>query len=211
VRIGTWNLAGRWDERHHELIKSMDCDVLLLTEVSERLDLEGMHGHATESLMAPRRRWSAVCSRAPIKPLDEPHGATALVETGGLRFASSILPWRSCGSRPPWAGINTAAKTTEAVKRIVIARPDVWGGDWNHAMSGPEYAGTKAGRATIVGAVESLALQVPTGEQPHRIEGLLSIDHVAVPRTWCVRAERFVAEVAGYRISDHDAYVVERN
>lgn len=32
MRIGTWNLAGRWDARHLALIEAMDCDVLLLTE-----------------------------------------------------------------------------------------------------------------------------------------------------------------------------------
>ncbi|WP_267128537.1 MULTISPECIES: hypothetical protein [unclassified Nocardioides] len=39
MRIGTWNLAGRWDARHLALLEAMDCDVLLLTEVSERVRL----------------------------------------------------------------------------------------------------------------------------------------------------------------------------
>lgn len=40
MRIGTWNLAGRWDARHRTLLETMDCDALLLTEVSERLKLQ---------------------------------------------------------------------------------------------------------------------------------------------------------------------------
>ncbi len=42
MRIGTWNLAERWDARHLALIVRMDCDVLLLTEVSERVELPGL-------------------------------------------------------------------------------------------------------------------------------------------------------------------------
>ena len=37
VRIGTWNLAGRWSDEHRTLILTADCDVWLLTEVSERI------------------------------------------------------------------------------------------------------------------------------------------------------------------------------
>lgn len=39
LRIRTWNLAGRGDARHSDLIETTDCDVLLLTEVSERVEL----------------------------------------------------------------------------------------------------------------------------------------------------------------------------
>jgi hypothetical protein len=41
MRIGTWNLAGRWDARRRELIERLDVDVWLFTEVSERSDLPG--------------------------------------------------------------------------------------------------------------------------------------------------------------------------
>lgn len=63
VRIGTWNLAGRWDARHLDSIEAMDCDVLLLTEVSSRLELPGYHLHMGRPLMAPKRRWAAIASR----------------------------------------------------------------------------------------------------------------------------------------------------
>jgi hypothetical protein len=35
MRIGTWNLQGRWDLRHLELLSAHDCDVWLLTEVNK--------------------------------------------------------------------------------------------------------------------------------------------------------------------------------
>ena len=83
MRIGTWNLAGRWDDRHRALLETMDCDVLLLTEVSERLDVRGFDLHLGQQLMAPKRRWAAVASRLPASPEPDPHGASAMVDTGG--------------------------------------------------------------------------------------------------------------------------------
>lgn len=118
----------------------MACDILLLTEASDRIDLSGISCHRTAGEIARRRRWAGVWSRLPAKPLPDPHGATALVEIDGLRFCSSILPWRSCAERAPWVGANTEQRTREAVAAIVDVRPDVWGGDFNHALTGREYA-----------------------------------------------------------------------
>lgn len=209
MRIGTWNLAGRWDSRHLDFIGSMAVDLLLLTEVSDRVDVPGLRKHTTESLMSPRRHWAAILATTPLTPLPDPHGATAMAEVAGLRVCSSVLPWRSCGTRDPWVGTTTAAKTVHAVEAITAARPTVWGGDWNHALSGPEYAGSVAGRSRILEAVDELGLQVATAASPHHLDGLLSIDHVAVPLALAVRAvEHVSAVVDGARISDHDAYVV---
>jgi hypothetical protein len=54
--------------------------------------------------------------------------------------------------------------------------------------------------------VADLGLAVPTGDRPHRIEGVLSIDRIAVPATWAVASCR---RVPADGLSDHDAYVVE--
>jgi endonuclease/exonuclease/phosphatase family metal-dependent hydrolase len=211
VRIGTWNLEGRWDDRHLDLITRMDCDVLLLTEVSERVHLAEYEMHLGDQLMARQRRWAAVATRQlPLRPLPAPHGASAMVELEGLRVCSSILPWRGCGTRGPWTGSTTSEKTSAAVAEIEAHAPSVWGGDWNHALSGREWTGSIDGRRTLLAAVERLQLQVPTAEMPHQIDGLVSIDHLAVPTTWEVRAtQRYRAFVGAARISDHDAYVVD--
>lgn len=210
MRIGTWNLQGRWDGRHLDLLETMDCDVLLLTEVSDRLDLPQHDVHMGDRLMAPKRRWAAVASRLPMSPMPDPHGASAMVELGDLSVCSSILPWSSCGTRDVWVGTNTAEKTQAAVAAVETSRPSIWGGDWNHALSGREWTGSVAGRRSLLEAVERLGLHVPTASLPHRIEDLLSIDHIAVPESWVVTdTERHRALVAETRISDHDAYVVE--
>lgn len=85
----------------------------------------------------------------------------------------------------------------------------VWGGDWNHALVGREYGGSIGGRDEIHRALEKLGLRVPTAELPHRIDGLLSIDHIAVSiDAGVLGADRHVAAVAGGRLSDHDVYTV---
>jgi endonuclease/exonuclease/phosphatase family metal-dependent hydrolase len=86
----------------------------------------------------------------------------------------------------------------------------VWGGDFNHALEGREYAGGIGGRRSLMSALEALGLTAPTSQLPHQIDTLRSIDHVAVPRSWVVTsAERISAVAEAGRLSDHDAYVVD--
>lgn len=107
-------------------------------------------------------------------------------------------------------GVTTAEKTMAAVAAVEASAPSVWGGDWNHALSGREWTGSVAGRRSVLATVERLGLHVPTASSPHQIAGLLSIDHIAVPKTWVVRATQQHRDFVGKtRISDHDAYVVE--
>lgn len=86
----------------------------------------------------------------------------------------------------------------------------MWGGDWNHALSGRECSGSTTGRQSILEAMSRLGLAAPTHDLPHQLPGLLSVDHVAVPAGWSVAAaEHHIAGPPGRRISDHDAYVVQ--
>ena len=79
-----------------------------------------------------------------------------MAEIDGPRVCSSILPWRSCGTRPPWTGSTTAEKTEAAIASITAATPAVWGGDWNHAMSGREWSGSQQSRRSILEDVDQL-------------------------------------------------------
>lgn len=133
--------------------------------------------------MAARRSWSAVITREPVQQLPDPHPASAAVTADGTTYCSSILPWRSCNTRAPWVGATHADKTAAAMAELDAALPDtplIWGGDWNHALDGREYAGSQGGRTAIVAMLARRRLQVPTEHLPHRIVGLLSIDHIAV-------------------------------
>jgi endonuclease/exonuclease/phosphatase family metal-dependent hydrolase len=206
VRIGTWNLAGRWTPAHAALLASADCDVWLVTEVSDRLALPGHVTHRSAHAMARGRRWAAVLSRKPSQPLGDPHPASAMVVVEGTTYVCSVLPWRACGS-DPWGEKPHAARTERTVFQILANLPRgplVWGGDWNHAMEGREYAGSQAGRRALQTALDELDLQVPTRHFP-AAGGGSSIDHVAVHRSLSTHAQQMSA--AG--LSDHGIYIVE--
>jgi hypothetical protein len=210
MRIGTWNLAGRWSDARADFLAALECDVLLLTEVHHETRVPGMRGRTTYALMAPDRFWAAVFTAGPHLGYPDPHGAAAMVVFDGVTIVSSVLPWRSCGSAPPWVGERQAEKTANAVAPLTMLRtPVIWGGDWNHALEGPDHVGSKEGRDHIFAIVDALGLQVPTVDLP-AYRGELSIDHIAIPKEWVlISAEQVPAEVDGKRLSDHDAYVVE--
>lgn len=215
MRIGTWNLDGRWSGRHQRLLAEAECDVWLLTEVPEPLP-SGGHLVTSDAMPSTRAKsWAAVWSDQPIAEQPPIHPAAALALCGDLLLCSCVLPWR--GARPYWPdeGSTVAAMTLAALGRLgpsLISNEHavVWGGDWNHAMTGREHAGSMEGRRAIEALVATAGLVVTTIDAPHRIDGLLSIDHIAVPTRWArAPCRRVVAEAKGARLSDHDAYVVE--
>ncbi len=209
VRIGTWNLDGRWDDRHLDLLESLDCDVLLLTELDERAEIPGYTTHSTSQPMLPAKHWSAVLARGSSHTLPEPHPTTAMAAVDGIRCAASVLPWKGSARFWPGAGSSTTERTQHAVGAIAAAEPMIWGGDWNHSLSGPEWVGSLGGRSAIEESLNLLELQVPTSLLPHHLDGVLSIDPIAVPCTWTVSdTELHPAVRDGSRLSDHDAYVV---
>lgn len=209
MRIATWNLEGKWGPRQHMLLRTLRADIVLLTEVLDTVAVTGMSLHLTRGEMQPGRRWAGIATTQTLTALPDPQGATALAEVEGLLVASSILPWRTSGADDPWTGGDTAARTISAVTAIQRSAPVVWGGDWNHELSGRLYAGSVAGRARIRQALDTLGLAAATATAPHRLPGATSIDHIAVPAFWNVTAvDRVSGIVDGCALSDHDAYVI---
>ena len=208
MRIGTWNLAGRWSPEHAGLLQRQECDLWLLTEVPDRLSLDGWTVHRTQAEMSPGRAWAAVAAPV-LQPQPDPHPASAAALVDGRYVCSTVLPWRACGTEPPWRGPLHADKVGAVMLDLRAAWPGgelVWGGDWNTALDGPERAGSRKGRAHVLSAVDDHGLQVPTADLPHRLDGCLSTAHVAVPHAWAVRS---ALRVDATGLSDHDAYVVE--
>ncbi|HET6691103.1 MAG TPA: hypothetical protein VFG74_09575 [Miltoncostaeaceae bacterium] len=212
MRVGTWNLEGRWSPAHRALLEGGRCDAWLLTEVPAGLDLGRGRLVASAGMGAlGGRTWAAVWSAGEAVPVASPHPAAALAVFGDLLLCSCVLPWRGAGRHWPGDG-DTAARTCAAIDAItpVLAAHDgplVWGGDWNHALAGPETAGSLAGRAAIDAAAVRLGLRVATAGLPHRLGGRQrAIDHVAVPVAARVRLAR---RIPAARLSDHDAYVVD--
>ena len=215
MRIGTWNLDGKCSADHQQFLERAACDVWLLTEVPNCFSLEGGVLFWSKP-MNKAKAWAAVWSTGDVDKSLSPHPAAATAVLDGVLYCSCVLPWRS--ARPWWPAEDTgdvAAMTTAALARLrtglLAARGAVvWGGDWNHALREREYAGTNDGRKLIGKLVTELRLRVPTEHLAHATPGLLSIDHIAVPIRWDFTAcQRVVAAVAGKRLSDHDAYVVD--
>jgi len=216
MRLGTWNVEGTWGTGQAERMAALECDVWLLTEVPESAELEGFDMHTSVAEMAPHRRWAAVAARTSLgaRGIADPHPAGAAVEVGSLTVCSSVLPWRSSGGEHPWRGADTAERTAFALGELASALPagrTVWGGDWNHALTGKEYAGSLAGRDAIVSVLDQLTAEALTIDCPHRLPDLFTIDHIAVPIAWEVTAPARRVEMtqSGRHLSDHDAYVVD--
>jgi hypothetical protein len=214
VRIGTWNLEGRWGGQHERLLLAQDCDAWLLTEVRETTHLEGYDLHLGTAVMSGRKRWAAVATRGlDVSPLPDPHPASAAVDLHGTALVSSVLPWRGSGGGDPWSGDDHAARTGGAVDALLAAFPSddlVWGGDWNHSLHGRDASGSGGGLVHVRRLLEARDLQVPTARLPHRHPELLAIDHVAVPSRLRLQGAWWVSAVVdGAALSDHDLYVVQ--
>jgi len=132
----------------------------------------------------------------------------------GTTYCSTVLPWAGSGGEPNWPGGDPvhglhAGRMRHALAVLLGELPRtglVWGGDWNQSLSGQEGAGSLRGRRHLLAAIDELGLTVPTAGLPHRIDGLLSIDHIAVATDRVVTAAEHVDAVG---LSDHDCYVVD--
>ena len=209
MRIGTWNLEGKWSSRHLALLQGQECDVWLLTEVPHEASIPGKAAHRTAQAMGPRKTWAGIFSSLDVTTLPDPHHATAMAHCDSFRLISSVLPWRSCGAS--WDGETLAEKMSVTLSslRVHINSTTIWGGDWNQALEGRDYVGSAGGRKEILKLVNDSQLSVPTSTLASASKGHRTIDHIAVPINWDVAgAHRLGAAVDGQRLSDHDAYVV---
>jgi hypothetical protein len=209
MRIGTWNMEGKWSPDHHALLTREKCDVWLLTEVCTDVAIPGMRAHRTEDFMGHRKNWAGIFSALDFTVEPDPHRATAMARLDEVRFICSILPWRSCGSSWPGATLTDKQSATLAVLGKYLDGNTVWGGDWNQALEGPEYVGSLDGRRQIIELTRQVALSVPTSTLGSAATGHRTIDHISVPIGWDIDAAyRVAAQAGGHRLSDHDAYVV---
>jgi hypothetical protein len=212
VRIATWNMAADEVGGGRGFLASLCCEVLLLTEVPPDLQLTRYRLGFSKGVMVCGQVFAAVATRADPEGCVHPHLASVASELGGTTFMASVLPWRSAQATDGFDGGSQGERTHGAVDAIAQrwpSTPVVWGGDWNHELSGRISAGSKIGREAILGVVRGRGMQVPTvvlGSE----RGFGSVNHIAVPDDWKVMSvERHVASSGGRRLSDHDAYVVE--
>jgi len=214
MRIGTWNLEGKWSDRHADFLQRQACDVWLLTEVHPDVHLEDYERTFTKSLMTGTdRHWAAILSPKSLEQQEDPHPTTASAIIDGTTYWSSVLPWRTCGEGLPWVGSTHADKMANALSQLEPARRKgrlVWGGDWNQSLVGRDYAGSTDGRRRLLTAIDHLELHVPTAGLRSQRPGHGSIDHIALPESDFVsRVGRIPANAQQTMLSDHDAYIVD--
>lgn len=210
LRIGTWNLEGRWSAEHADVVAELDCDLWLLTEVPTGLQLDGVAVHVGDELMAPGKHWAGVAARRQLSPLPDPHPASAACTVDGLYVCSSILPWPLAGGLWPWGPTDHVGRMKQAVEQIgkaLAAQVSIWGGDWNTPLVGSLQGFSRAAQACVIQEVDRLGLQVPTQELPHRNDVHASIDHIAVPEGWGFNFAG--GRRVGAALSDHDPYWTE--
>jgi len=210
VRIGTWNLEAKWSDGHREVIAALDCDVLLLTEVSARTRIPDHDQHWGESLCSPGAHWAAVMAKTPLSPLVDPHPASAAALSSGVSFCSSVLPWPLSGRLPAFPGARHQERFEAAVTTILESLDGpalVWGGDWNQPLTGALSGFSRGGRQTLLDAAVRAELQLPLAAQQGRITGQGAIDQIAVPLAWRVDGSGRIPVAPA--LSDHDAYWVE--
>jgi len=213
MRIGTWNLEGRWSADHAAFMERAGCDVWLLSIVQDAFALHNGETARSE-LMGDDVAWSAVWSAAGLEALEPTHPAVACARVGELLACSSVLPWRNAAPYSDDDGDSVASITRAAiggVREVLAGEHDVvWGGGWNHGLHERENVGTLMGRRGILALIGELGLQTPTAKLPNSIAGIFSTDHIAVPERWEIEdARRLIAESGGRRLTDNDVYVVE--
>lgn len=209
VRIGTWNLDARASRDHRRVLDDLDCDVWLLTEVPpEMADDEGIVS-ASPARMGRGQSFACVLSRNGGGRLDAPYPACAAMNHAGVSYYSCVLPWRTCAPDWTWCEGSQAMRTVDAVSALErgLVGEVVVGGDWNQAMSGPNYGGTALGRTALNRFLNDSRLQLPTRRLRHPKPGMATIDHIALPQAWPVLSAE--CHEVPRRLSDHDVYVVE--
>jgi hypothetical protein len=210
MRIGTWNLEGRWTATHVDVMTQLDCDVWLLTEINRDTALPGYHSLVATVPMTNTTHWSGILSRRPATGVGDPHPASCAGEIGDLLACSSVLPWPLAREHWPWGPAEHQARfddTLHDLRSFLEGRDVIWGGDWNQPLTGRLSGFTRAAQASLSEALNAMGLQVPTATLPGRNAAQASIDHIAIPATWHVPEAGSVQVTAA--LSDHNVYFVE--
>lgn len=120
LRIGTWNIEGRWSDEHRHLLVWQQCDVWLLPEVSEKTKLPGYVLHPSRASI--REGCSLGCHRCAGEHEraihSDPHPASCMVTWSGVTFTSSVLPWNSSAASWPGPGKGTLERTRVALDEL---------------------------------------------------------------------------------------------
>lgn len=213
MKVATWNIEGDARPGAVDFLLGLRADVLLLAEVPAGLNLPGYElTELRPPVMHAGQHYAAVGARfgLGLQELRTPAPTSAAAAVEGVTYVCTVLPWPHAPA-PPYDGSSQAEQTERAVDELEPWLHQqgklVWGGDWNHPLTGSLQGFTRRGHDRIKAALTSLRLNAHTEDelaQPKKLTRCGSIDHIASrhPR-------QDVAVKAGKPYSTHDAYVVQ--
>lgn len=190
MRIGTWNLAGRWSMDHARVIEDADCDIWLLTDVPARVSASGYHQHLSVGRRGPSAHWSGILSRLAAAEVVHTSPTATVLSIADIVLVSTVLPWPEPHADEPWEGESHAERYAGALAEtgaLLDGHIPICGGTWNQPLMGNIIGYSRQAQDALEAFLNNHSLQVPTRDLLGRQRQYTS-DHVAVPASWTVIA-----------------------
>lgn len=235
MRIGTWNVeyakGAEKNARRLRRILEMDCDVWVLTETHDELDLGSEYTAISTTPRLTKRegsKWTTIWSRLPVvKTLaveDSNRTVAALLESpvGPLLVFGTVLPWHTdlgaSGDGKNWSEFyRVVPLQSREWANLVAMHPGVAlcvAGDLNANLGGSHYYGTTKGREMLRAGLKgaSLICATETERVPAELLQHGPIDHICLSENLARNASVVDAwegaDGDGMRLSDHSGIVV---
>jgi hypothetical protein len=206
--VATWNMDAKASPESLTFLRGLAADIYLLAEVPPDFALDGFDIVFSRGSMARGQHCAAIATKTERRfaPLELELDFTVAVSDDSSTLVSSTLPWPRADV-PYFVGSTQAEQTVAAVDTLASALRGldglVWGGDWNHPLSGSLQGFSRQGADSLAQLVSELDLTVHTrGLKAQQDCG--TIDHIASHRPALATAEHIPAGA----LSDHDAYRV---
>jgi len=221
------------------LAQDCDADIWLFTEIHVDWRLPGYARAISgpRSTGPERKRWAGIACRDSFDMIIPPIDGSGPADEGlcmarlrpkgtdgpGLLVACSVLPWAN--TVDGWPSLHEPGRFDRFADRFRYVTDThiehmrrehqegeilIWGGDFNESLSGRTLL-SKAGRAILVDALDKLAVTALTTSARHLVDGVCSIDHVAVSTQSVESSQvRVVTRNDDPRqTSDHALYLVD--
>lgn len=234
MRVGNWNLnhggarGAKWPEQSVLLLRER-LDIVVLTEPPPGVSLEGF-----DPVVSPTGSdgwsWVAILGPAAVSSvLDIPYSrmaaaASMTVANRDVVVYGSVLPWRSIGHQSQGI-LGDGELYGESFTRLLREQaadvaelqstfPDaivLWAGDFNQALAGTEYVGSKAQRVQLEQTLTDLGMRAWNSGCAHAMPGglqMCAIDLVCGPSNIPAVPAVMKGSFDDHKLSDHPGYVV---
>lgn len=118
------------------------------------MEVDGYRSHRKSHLISPTKHWAAILARHAMRPIKDPHSASAAAYVDGRLVCSSVLP-PSAKAHWSWGSPKHRARdgrTLDQLTSVLSEKVSVWGGDWNQPLAGNLSGFTRAAQSLILAA-----------------------------------------------------------